>query len=1135
MPGSDDSPACGACSSLAQPGQRFCGQCGAPLSQICAACGQQNPPHHRFCGNCGTPLTTAPAPPSAAEVSTIASVPREERRWATLLFADLSGFTAMSERMDPEDVKALADRCAEHLGEQVQQFGGTVIHVAGDEVAAVFGAPLAHEDDAERAVRAALAMRDSPLGENEAQPIQVHIGLNTGEVAAGLVGPRSRREYTVMGDPVNTAARLASAAPPGSVWVGEETYRATHRVVRYHSLPPVAAKGKEKPVPVWEALDVAPVPEARPLGTAPLVGRDEELALLAGIWTRVLQEKQPHLVTVLGEPGIGKSRLVAEFEEHALSEARVLHGRCLPYGEALGYWALTTVMKEAAGITSEDDSATARAKLELLVSNSIEPQTAGEASTIARHLALITGLDVAADRGTAVADHRALHASVRRFLEAFGRRQPLCLVFEDIHWADSALLDLIEYVAARAQDASLLVITQARPELLEQRSTWGGGVRALTSLSLEPLGPHARRSLALALCREHNLAVDVVDQIGSGSGGNPLFAEEMVATLAAQGGQGAGEASGGIPTLIKALISARLDLLPPEERSTIQLAAVLGKVFWRGGVEALGAPGNVNEQLDAMVTKGLLRAQSGSQFRGEQEYTFKHDLICDVAYDTLPRAERRTLHGRAVDWIERAGGQPSEENLDLLAHHAVQAEQHERALDYLTRAAERASRAAAHREAAALLARAITLAERLDQERRVAELRARRGTAFCRVGLRAEARVELEVALAGLAPESSEPRIRALIELANSCHWLFDDPATRRYATEALASAEEAGRDDLAGAAMGCVALADCSDGELEISLTRYQRAFARAGAGPAAQLAPAMEMCAMVLYWLGRAEEAAELCQEAIRVGRAANDIISTSRAYGDLGLAQMARGRYQEALQAFQEARRLAQEYGVTGGDARTAGMCAGLHLELFDFQGAEALSEEAREIGRRAAHTRQPVVSGGIDLLLNFARRQEVGRAERLVDEVAEAARTAAGVHGWLWKLRLAQARAEIALARGDWEDARHWAEDAIGQSRLRHRVKYEVLGLGTRAQALAARGRTHEAIADLRSALELARPVGDPVMFLRAATALLVIDGDDALATEARTAAERIAEALPEGELRQRFLATEPVRRLVGPDG
>jgi class 3 adenylate cyclase len=502
-----------------------------------------------------------------------------------VLFADLTDYTAMSERMDPEDVQALVARCIEQIGEQIRRFGGIVINVMGDGVLAVFGAPLAHEDDAERAVRAALAMRDSPLLDDPVYPLKLHIGINTGEVLATVHGPQERRDYTVLGYTVNTADRILKAAPSGSVLVGQETYRATRHVVQYRELSAVVAKGKQRPVHVWEALTVATLPEARPLGTAPLVGRDEELALLQVLWGRVVREAQPHLALILDEPGIGKSRLFAEFERSLPHKALVLHGRCLPYGEVLGYGALAMVLKEAAGITADDDAETARTRLTDLAAYAFgSEETDADPIEVARQLALLSGLDVEVDRSANIADQRSLHVSDRRFLEGLARRRPLCVSFEDIHWADDALLDLIEFVASRAHDAPLLIATQARWDLLEQRPAWGRSVRELATVRLEPLDERRRNDLILALCRKHGLSKSVAEQVSRQAGDNSLFIEELVAMIAERGGLGAA----GIPSVIKALLAGRVDALPPEERSTLQLAAVFGRVFWAGGVRADG-------------------------------------------------------------------------------------------------------------------------------------------------------------------------------------------------------------------------------------------------------------------------------------------------------------------------------------------------------------------------------------------------------------------------------------------------------------------------------------------------------------------------------------------------------------------
>ena len=692
-------------------------------------------------------------------------------------------------------------------------------------------------------------------------------------------------------------------------------------------------------------------------------------------------------------------------------------------------------------------------------------------------------------------------------------------MLEDLHWADETLLDLIEFIAMHVREAPLLIITQARPELLEKRPAWCGGLHNFTSLSLESLDDRHGSDLALILCQERGLSVGVAEQVAHRAAGNPLFAEELVATFVERGG------ITGIPPAIRALISTRLDLLPPPERRAIQLAAVIGKVFWEGGLRALGAVGDMTEYLEALQQKALLRSNFHSQMRGDHEYAFKHDLIRDIAYETLSPVDRRVLHGRVATWLEALSGERVEEYLDLLAHHAVQADQPERAIDYLTRAAERAHRAAAHREEAALLAQAIDIAERTGQQQLSAELHAKRGEAFRAVAMWPEADRELKIALAGLALEQHEKRFQVLIDLVEVRHWLLDTTGTRQYATEALRRAERIGRDDLVALAMGTLAYAEGSEGAVQASLNHYQQAIGK-------NLPTSLywfELYGTILSWTGNYEAAIERSREAIESARKSHDTTTIARALGNLGMALTGRGRYDEALQVFAEARQFAHEYGTWTWLARTIAMCGGLYLQLFDFARAEVLAEEAREISR-SVNWPHAAASAGIDLLVIYARRKELGRVELLLNEVAETAAGTQGAHGWNWALRLVETKAEIALARGEWEAAVGFADDAIAQSLLRGRVKYQAAGLETRAKALTSLGRKHEAITDLRSAVELARPVGDPAMFLRAAAALLTLEGDDALLAEARATARRIIAALPDEEIIRCFTASEPVRVL-----
>ena len=650
------------------------------------------------------------AVPTPMAVSPATDVGELERRLVTVLFCDLAGFTPLSEQLDPEDVHDIQALYFGRMSQEIRRFGGSIEKYAGDAVLALFGVPVAHEDDAERAVRCGLSMQAAikefvaEVDNHWGVELALRVGVNTGEVVSGTWDIGGRKDYAVSGDAVNTAARLQAVAEPGEVLIGEETMWLARKAIRFGERREVTLKGKAGVVPVYSALEG----RQRPGGWGesgqhlPLVGRTNELTLLSSIWAKVVQELHPHLVTVLGEAGIGKSRLVVAFESGLVNQARILHGRCLPYGEVRGYWALAEVVKEAAGITVADDMETASGKLGEMVAGVIrQTEAAWDPREITQHLTLLSGLNVGSDQPAALADQRSLQVSVCRFLEALARSQSLCLLFEDLHWADEALLELIEFIAARVREVPLLLLTQARPELLEKRPAWGRGLRNCTSLALEPLDERHGRDLALLLCQERGLAAGVAEQVVRRAAGNPLFAEELVATIAERGG------TTGIPGAIKALIAARLDTLPPQERRAMQLAAVIGKVFWEGGLRALGATGDVTEHLEALEQKDLLRTHLRSQMRGDREYAFKHDLIRDVAYETLSRADRRLLHSRLIGWIEVISGRRAEEYLDLLAHHAFQAGAWEKALEYAQRAGEQAQSLYASRTAVEQFTRAL--------------------------------------------------------------------------------------------------------------------------------------------------------------------------------------------------------------------------------------------------------------------------------------------------------------------------------------------------------------------------------------------------------------------------------------------
>ena len=619
---------------------------------VCPSCGHGNQAGAKFCSECGVAL-------AAAE-----PVAREERKVVTVLFADLVGFTARAEQMDPEDVRALLSPYYARLRSELERFGGTVEKFIGDAVMALFGAPVTHEDDAERAVRAALAIRDWAAEEEQ---IQVRLAVNTGEALVVLGARPGHGEGMAAGDVVNTAARLQAAAPVNGVLVGERTFRATRAVIEYRPAEPVAAKGKRDPVPVWEAvqprsrLGVDVPHQARTV----LVGRDRELGVLRDALARVRAERSPQLVTLVGVPGIGKSRLVYELWQVAEAEPELIwwrQGRSLPYGEGVSFWALAEMVKAQAGILEGDAPEQAGAKLAAMTDDVLGGMP--EAEWVTRHLGALAGLG--GDGAPAGGDRSEAFAAWRQFVEALAEARPLVLVFEDLHWADDGLLDFVDYLVDWAGGVSLLVVGTARPELLTRRPGWGGGKPNALTLSLAPLSEgDTARLIGLLLGRA---VLEAGQQAGllAHAGGNPLYAEQYVQMLAEHG---AGRQPP-LPESIQGIIAARLDLLAAADKRLLQDAAVIGKVFWPGAVAALGGGpggGELDECLHGLERRQFVRRERRSSVAGQTQYAFGHVLVRDVAYGQIPRAARAGKHAAAAGWIESLGR--AEDHAEMLAYH----------------------------------------------------------------------------------------------------------------------------------------------------------------------------------------------------------------------------------------------------------------------------------------------------------------------------------------------------------------------------------------------------------------------------------------------------------------------------------
>lgn len=827
----------------------------------------------------------------------------------SVVFVDLVGSTARAEASDPEDVRALLRVYHERARDELERYGGTVEKFIGDAVVAVFGAPVSHEDDPERAVRGALAVRAAVArlnDEESGRDLHVRIAVNTGEALVALTASPREGEAMVAGDVMNTAARLQGAAPIDGILVGEHTYRATDREIVYREAEPVLAKGKSEPIPVWEAVEAVSRfgVDLGGAGRAELVGREAELDVLVSSLTRARQERSTQLVTLVGVPGIGKSRLVYELSRVVDADEELItwrQGRSLPYGEGVSYWALGEIVKAQAGILESDTADTAEQKL-TVATNLVADD--GERSWVERHLRPLVGLG--GDKLATDDSRGEAFAAWRRYLEAIAEDGPTVLVFEDLHWADDGLLDFVDGLVDWVDGVALLVVCTARPELLDRRREWGGGKRNATTVSLTPLDDDATGRLVLALLDRPVIGASVQQAVVERAAGNPLYAEEFVRMLDARG-----SVDGRLPETVQGIVAARIDLLPSSEKSVLQSAAVLGKVFWSDALVALTGSESwqLAETLRSLERKEFIRREHRSAVSGATQHAFVHTLVRDAAYGQLPRAARALHHLATATWIESLPEDRAEDRAETLAHHYLTAielrraagedvtDVAARAVGPLQEAGERALALSAFEPAAHFLASALELLP--SDTEPSAELLFSAGQAFEYVGRQGD-----ELARAVDAFEAAGDHERAAeCAVAASMHaWFRDTQVGWTWLDRAAALVE--GRP--ASRAQALVAAA-----QARRLMLNFQRETALPLAERAVELAlevGADEIRADALVTLGSGRVAngdargVELLQEAIVVsgdqGQAA------SRARVNLGWAWEILGDVRRAATANEEA---------------------------------------------------------------------------------------------------------------------------------------------------------------------------------------------------------------------------------------
>ena len=1046
------------------------------------------------------------------------SVP-EERKLVSVLFVDVVGSTARADGADPEDVR---DQNQLYYGEaraRIERFGGVVEKYVGDAVMAVFGAPLTRSDDAERAVDAALNILVGIESLNTAHPgldLHVRAAVCTGEAMVAV--DATPADALATGDVVNTAARLQSAARPDEVVVDSETFHLARHSFSFEELPAVEAKGKREPVRAWRVG--APLRRVgRPTSRTPLVGRDRELRLLETVWDRVIASRTPHLVTVLGPAGIGKTRLGREVS--AIVErrgGRVLWGRSLPYEEQSPYRAFAEIVRRAAEIYENDTPEVARGKLDELIVEVVLPN---EVADSARYLPQLLGLV----RQEGTDDEIHLFFAARRLVELLAAREPLLMVFEDLHLADDALMTLLDYLVSRVADQPVAFLALARPELLETHPTWGAGMMAQSRLPLEPLTAQEATQVAASLMTGEP---ETIEKVVERAEGNPLFLEELVAAVADEA------ATEDLPTTVRAAIAARIDALPTDARATLLHASVIGQSFWRGVVEQIGGAADVDGALEALEARGLIQRHFESQVMGDAEYAFKHVLIRDAAYATLPRALRRDLHASTAKVIEGSVADPAELAW-LLAVHWREGGEPQRAMEYLITAGDQAAAALAAEQTYDLYSRALELAATDEDRRRIL---LRRGLALTTQEDYPRADEELRT----LIPElEGEARVEAMVARARATFWTEQRDETIALATEALALSREVGSAELEP-----VALARLSGGfgmrgapgDIDRAIEVGNEALAKWVPGTRVlELAEHSHMQADNLYWTGDHEGSLALSERASQLGgREEGSAEFLLRGVGMKCVALSAVGRYEEALEAGSSAIAIAERMGRSANAARNYSTLPLRDIFLLD-EAAERSAQVLSLIGR--SWFNMPWMNARTDAIRTSLLRGDLGTVERDWPGVWEDASESLAWDRWVLGGKLAVMRAQAELAAGRAEDAVDWARRArdfcLGVKRWKY-VTEATIALG---QSLAASGATDDGLEMLRDAVTRADGLGGtPLLRWRARAAL----GEVALAAaetgaegelrlgEAATQIHVIADSLVE-ERTASYLAAPPVRAVL----
>jgi predicted ATPase/class 3 adenylate cyclase len=1182
---------CGTCRADNPTDNRFCDQCGATLDKVCPSCGASLRPEARFCGACGKRLGEAgpvpaggrapadPAPPPLDYRSPVVGyTPRHladkilrsrsalegERRQVTVLFADIAGFTTIAERLDPEDVHRIVDRCFELITAEVHRFEGTINQYTGDGVMALFGAPIAHEDSPRRAAHAALAIQRALRGydrELQAQGglhLQMRIGLHTGPVVVGKIGDDLRMDYTAVGDTTNLAARLQQTARPGSVVVSEATHGAIDTFFETLDLGEISVKGRA-PVRVFEVLRSrarrSRLSAAVERGLTPLVGRTREVSVLLERFADVKQGRG-QVVSLAGDAGIGKSRLLLEFRR-VLTEAGEsptwLEGQCVSFGQSIQFLPLIEQLRLNFEIEEFDGEPEIIAKVEHAM------RRMGELDAhipYVRYLLsvdpgdpAIVDMDAAARRGKCFEAIRAL--SFRG-----ARRRPLVLVFEDLHWVDAGTEEYLASIVDAVAGVPLMLILTYRvgySPVIPARSFH-------TVLTLRPLSETDAVDMAGHVLGAADLPPALRRALLEKAEGVPLFIEEVIKTLLDLGllrregdsyqvVQSVGSLD--VPNTIQGIIMARLDRLGDEGKRTVQLASVIGRQFLGRLLQRVaGLTERLSDLLEELKDLEIIYELG---LAPEPAYIFKHALIQDVAYQSLLKERRRDLHRAVGVAIEEIYADRLAEHAEELAHHFQNGGEWSKAFTYLVRSGDRAKAAYANETALDLYARALEASERVTpaiEPTRIAEVHHRRGEV-----LRLLARYPDSIAAFERMREAArngEDRVRegeALVEIAYSQFLVFSSEGIeqcRRFAQEALTIGRETGDQHVVARSLCYLGLVAQAEGDPAEGDRLFEESLGISRvAGFADTVAVNLTWLGAHANWRGEYTRAIDTSRQAMAAARQLNDGLSELLSLAFICLSQIGLGDYRDAIVTIDEGLAKARERNNSFIIGRLTNTLGWLYQELGDFTRASEYNREAADIGRRAKNANVEVsslINLGLDQLHLGNPRQAIAAMEETKERVEK---HALGAHRWRWSNHLGLYLSEALLATGESSRALQQADKALAQARGTGSLKYQAKALALRGQVFLEAGQRDDAVRELAEALALTRRIGYPTLTWQAAHLLARAQAGTGDAEGAALSArltletmERVAERAPDADLRRAFLswrrvetAREDVDRLL----